>query len=154
SISFCAALTPELRSEPSPPGASTTSREMPAARRLTAPRTRTIAMMMKATVAAGMKTSAITASLALMPSSASMSSSVSSIGAYSDLEVHQFVHREIADQHPGDGDAEDDLGDVVLPDAAVEVGRHHLDDAEHQDRQRRQDQRRGAAFGGERAHLA
>ena len=39
----------------------------------------------------------------------------------------------------------------IVPDRAVEVGHQPQNDEEHADRQRREDHRRGAAFGGERA---
>src|SRR5215472_13140205 len=149
-MSRCAALMPELRSVP-PPSESSRSAEIPAARRRTAPRTRIADMTKNATVAAGMKTSAITSTLGLTPYVDAMSSSVS---IASDLEVDHLVHGEVAHHHPADRHAEGHLGDVVLPHAAVEVGRDELDHAEQQDRQRREDQRRGASFGGERLDLA
>ena len=46
------------------------------------------------------------------------------------------------------------LGERDVPDAGVEIRRHELDDQEHHDRQRRQDQRGGAAFRRQRADLA
>jgi hypothetical protein len=51
---------PEFRSEWLPPVDISCSLEMPAARRFTAPRTRTAVMTKNAIVAVGMKTSAIT----------------------------------------------------------------------------------------------
>src|SRR5215831_3600396 len=74
--------------------------------------------------------------------------------AISDPEIDHLEHDEIADAHPGAGDRERGLGDVLVPDAGVEIGRHHLDDEKHGDRQRGQDQRGGAAFRRQRTDLA
>src|SRR5215207_9954045 len=74
--------------------------------------------------------------------------------ALSNLEVDHAEHDDVADQHPAAGGSKANLGDVLVPDAGIELRRDDLDDQEHQDRQRRQDHRRRAAFGGERANLA
>src|SRR3972149_8832685 len=147
-MSWCASFMPEWASERvalcSAPSA------MPAARRLTAPRACTAAITPKARIATAPKTN----SAIRRRASPKRSALTSSRKSMSNLEVDHAVHDEVADHHPGDRAGEDEMREVVVPHAAVEVRRDHLHDREHADRQRRQDQRGGPALGRERPDLA
>src|SRR5262249_44091429 len=123
--------------------------EMVAARRLTRPRACTPAMTPNARIATARNTVRPSMATVVSPEKNRLPSA-----SMSDLEVDHAVHDHVADQHPAGGCGETDLGEVVLPHAAVEVRRDELDDDEDQDRQRRENHRRGAAFRGERLDLA
>src|ERR1700722_6854372 len=149
---------PDCRSEPlSSSAPRPDSAAMPAARRLTAPRTRTAAITPKVKIAVARNTS--TASISAEPSAntpatISEAESMARILKRSDLEVDQPVHDEVADHHPAAGERQRLLGDVLGPDARVEFRRHDLNHREDGDRQRREDQRGSARFRGQRANLA
>src|SRR5262245_9644386 len=103
---------------------------MVAARRLTRLRACTPAMAPKARIATARNT--VTPSMVAV---ASPEKNRLPSASMSDLEVDHPVHDEVAHQHPGGGHGEADLGEVVLPDAAIEVRRDELDENEDQDRQ-------------------
>src|SRR5262249_40047575 len=120
-------------------------------RRFTAKRTFANAMKPKASAAADRNTNALTIRVELSPSAPLMMSNTASM---SDPEIAHLVHHDVAGEHPRAGEAEAPFGDVVLDDCAVEIRRHHVDEAEHRDRKARQEQRRELTLGGERADLA
>src|SRR5262245_39989811 len=122
----------------------------PAARRLTEPRICTAAITQNASVAAARNTR--TASIMLSPSPNISNRNPPS--SMSDPVIDHLVHDEISNGHPGAGGGENDLGEVLLPDAAVEVRCDELDDHEQYDRQRRQDQSGCATLSGQRSDLA
>src|SRR5882724_10815229 len=113
------------RSEPcSSPTAWPASTAMPAVRRLTAPRTRTAAITPKVKIAVARNTS--TASIRAEPS-ANTPPRISEIASIAlDPEVDQPVHDEVAHPHPAAGDRKRLLGDVLVPDARIELRRHEL----------------------------
>ena len=122
------------------------TRPMLAARRLTEPCTRTTAMTLNVSVRGGKKhqhphqrgVAVVQQHGRACPSRQILK-----------LTMRNMMKLPISIQPPARGEA--DLGQVLVPDAGIELRRDDLDDQEHQDRQRRQDHRRGAAFGGERA---
>src|SRR3569623_1926119 len=124
---------------------------MRAVRRFIDPRTRASAISAKASVPDARKTSSM---ISMLFESLNDPAKLANIWLMSDPEIHHEVHDEIADAHPATGKPEADLGHALLPDAAVEIRLEEEHDEEHADRQRRQDQRRRAAFGGERFDLA
>src|SRR6185369_3156923 len=109
---------------------------MRAVRRLTAPRARTNAMTAKATVPVARNTSS--ASIRLLLSRNVLLMNSASIA--SDLEVDELVHDEVADTHPAAGEHQANLGELLIPDADVEVRRNEVDHGKHADRQRRQNE--------------
>ena len=126
-------------------------RPMPAARRLTEPRTRTTAMTPNASVAGGQEHQHASISGELLPI-VRAACRAASIGQILKLTMRYMMKLPISIQPPAQ--PRHHLGQVLVPDAGVEVRRDDLDDQEHRDRQRRQDHRRGAAFGRQRADLA
>src|SRR5262249_59119491 len=101
---------------------------------LTAPGARIASMTPKVSRVVARKTIAasIMAELSLnMPAKMSERESIGS-----DLEVHEPVHDEVADAHPGTSGPQDLLGEVLVPDAGIEVGRDDLDHEKYRDRQR------------------
>src|SRR3989441_12101258 len=130
--------------EPLPARSSCAS--TPAARRRTPRRTRTVAMVPKATMADARKTSRLR--IRLSPNTSSRRSKTASMR--SDPEIHHAVHHEIADRHPQTRKPEPDLGDPLVPDAAVEIRRDHAEQKENGDRQPGQEKGGELPFGGER----
>src|SRR5262249_33607494 len=108
---------------------------MSAVRRRMPSRERTTTMKPNAIAVQAMKTSTANS----MPASPSSPANMSSRKSMSDPEIDHAIHQDIADQHPGAGRVETVMREIVLPDAAIEVGRDDLHDAEHADRQRRKD---------------
>src|SRR5262249_9505616 len=126
------------------------SMAMPAARRFTSPRTRTVAMTPKASMAAAANTSTLIMSVgSSVPGRMGKSASIGS-----DLEAHHAIHDEVAHQHPGAGGAQRKLGEVDVPHAGVKIWRDDLEDEEQHDRHGRQQDRRESSFRRQRPHLA
>src|SRR5215475_12820868 len=124
---------------------------MLAARRFTAMRTCTTAMTPNASAAADRNTNRLT--IMVEPSPVNWVSR-SNTAFMSDPEVAHLVHDDIARQHPAGGQPEAHLGEALIPDAGIEVRRHHVEQEEDRDRQAGQEQRRELAFRGERLDLA
>src|SRR5579872_1333266 len=109
---------------------------MPAARRLTAPRTRTAAITPKAVIAVARNTSRasiMAEESAKTPPNTSKTDPIARIlgsGPGSDLEIDQTVHDEISDHHPAAGHRQSLLGHRLVPDAGVEIRRHELNGRE------------------------
>src|SRR5580704_7036419 len=121
-MSRCAAFIPVFRSARGPvPMGSSPSDEIPAARRLTAPRNCTAAMTPKAAIVAAKKTTILTNKPAL-----SFEIALKMLSMASDLEIDHPEHQEIADPHPSRRSRQAHLGEIVLPDAGVEIRRYDL----------------------------
>src|SRR4029077_15748718 len=101
--------------------------------------------------AADRNTNALTIMLEPSPAKPLMNSNTASM---SDPEVAHFVHDDIAEDHPGPSQREADLGEALIPDDGVEVGRHDIEQKEDRDRKAGQKQRREFSFRRERLDLA
>src|SRR5580700_10872798 len=151
-MSFWAAWRLAKRSERLSPGRSTPSARTSAARRFTEPRTWMAAITPNVSVAAARNTSRLSITVGL---SADISGSRSRMARTAlDPEIDHAIHHEIAHQHPAGRHPEADPGDVVLPDAAVELRRHVTDHEENGDRQPGQEQRGKLSFRRQRLDLA
>src|SRR3954463_10925944 len=124
---------------------------MPAARRFTATRTCKIAITPNASAAADRNTNALTTSV-LSPPAISLSNSKSA--SMSDPEIAHLEHEDVAEHHPCAGKREAHLGETLIPDAGVEVGRDEIKKEEDDDRQAGEEQRRELALSCERLDLA
>src|SRR3972149_8683890 len=125
---------------------------MRAVRFLTAPRTRTNAITANAVVPVARNTSN---AISMLASSRNILPNVSNrMSIALNLEIDHAEHDEVADAHPAGRQHQAELGQALIPDAGVEIRHQEIDHQEHADRQRRQNQRRGAAFGGPRTDLA
>src|SRR4051812_38614984 len=124
---------------------------MPAARRFTATRTCTTAMRPNASAAADRNTNALTTSVLSAPAISLRNSKTASM---SDPEIAHLEHEDVAEHHPCAGEREAHLGETLIPDAGVEVGRDEIKQKEDHDRQAGEKQRRELALCGERLDLA
>src|SRR5688500_14178449 len=103
------------RSERAPPcDCEPLSLRMPAARRLTAPRTRTADMAQNASGVVARKTNT---AIRMAEWSPNISIAESSMRRASDLEIHQAIHDEVADRHPAGRAGQRHLGHVLVPHA-------------------------------------
>src|SRR5581483_5880081 len=97
---------------------------------------RAVSMTPNVSTVVARNTSSASIMLELSPNTSSSRSVIAGM-AGSDPEIHHAKHDQIADSHPAAGEHQGLLGDVLMPDAGVEIGRDKLDDEEHRDRQRR-----------------
>src|SRR5436305_14122241 len=114
-------------------------------------RTWSTAIRPNASAAADRNTNALTTIVEPSPPNPLSNSNTASM---SDPEVAHLVHDHVAEDHPDAGDAQPQLGEVLIHDAGVELGRHHLQQEEDHDRQPEEKQCREFSFGGERADFA
>src|SRR5213075_337329 len=96
-------------------------------------------MTPNASAAADRNTNALTIMVEPSPPNPLNNSNTASM---SDPEVAHLVHDHIAEDHPGGGEREPHLGEALVPDDGVEVGRHDVEQDDDRHRQAGQEQRR------------
>ena len=133
-----------------PAGGGSSSRPTRAARRRTASRARTPIITAKASVPAARKTRRLSIVAALSPNRPKLL--FASIDQILKFTILNMIRLPISIQPAAQPSRT--LVRCSCQTDGVEIRRHHLDDDEHADRQRRQDHRRGAAFGRQRANFS
>src|ERR1043165_1253393 len=124
---------------------------MPAARRFTAMRTWLTATAPKANTAADRNTNTLTTMVLSPPAISFRNSNTASM---SDPEIAHLEHDHVAQHHPDNGKPQSHLGETLIPDAGLEIGRDKVEQEEDRDRQAGQEEGGEFALGGERLDLA
>src|ERR1700749_3102357 len=105
---------------------------MPGARRVNATRPGKPGIMPNASGGADRNTNTLTM-IVLSPPDKSFR--ISNTASMSDPEIAHLEHEDVAGHHPGAGECQAHLGEALIPDAGIEVGRDQIEQEEDHHRQ-------------------